>query len=202
MIRHFILALGLAMAVSPFLAPGASACEDYKVIDNTQLKEFRDKLLEAEADPLDRLFAFQELVCSDNPTIRTYAVREGLRASRDPLVRQQIMFDAMMGKTRLDIELTATVDATQKDKQFIKENAGVWSAPVAYVSAQEGCMSLYQSNTCSKGLSVYVRGDAVEIGYNRLIGDFRLADDNKLVGFIRVSGTSDYGRIPATIALF
>ena len=107
---------GGAVCLLAWLGFGGSAawaCEEFVDLQQQELKEYRDKLIEQEADPLDRMFAFQQLVCSSNPVMRAYAVREGLKTATDPIVRQQIMFDSIMLMTRLEIQLTAGPDATQ-----------------------------------------------------------------------------------------
>ncbi|KQU84946.1 hypothetical protein ASD99_31320 [Mesorhizobium sp. Root695] len=178
----------------------AHACEEYSALPDPETKEYRDKLLDTAADPLDRLFAFQKLVCASNPVIRTYAVREGLKAVSDPLVREQIMFDAMFEKTRIDIELSPGSDASKQDKEFSKRVSSLISYIIAFKSPKEGCLSLYSPNECDKNYSIYLKGDKLELTYTGTVGEFRLSDANNLVGFILPRGP--YGRIPAVIELF
>ena len=99
------LLAGLAGLVL-FAATPVLACETYKALSATELKEFRDKLAEQDADPIDRLFAYQELACSDQPVMRAYAIRAGMENAKDPILRQQIAFDALMALPRVDIELS------------------------------------------------------------------------------------------------
>lgn len=178
----------------------ALACEEYTNFPAQELKEYRDKLVDAQADPLDRMFAFQQLVCSSNPVMRAYAVREGMRSSEDPIVRQQILFDSMMQKTRLNIEMTAGTDATKRDKEFIKKHSGLWSLPVRFRSQTDGCLGLFYER-CDAGSVLYIRGDKATLTYDNVIGEFYLSDGGELVGFIRVSNNQDYGRIPSVIKL-
>lgn len=180
---------------------GALACEEFVEIEAQQLKEYRDKLVEQEADPLDRMFAFQQLVCSSNPVMRAYAVREGLKSATDPIVREQIMFDSMMQKTRLEIEITAGSGTTAKDKEFIQQQSGIWVIPIAFRSKTEGCLSLYQRDQCVGTYSVFIKGDKVALTYEQMIGEFQLADSNELVGFVRVQNNKKFSRIPAIIKL-
>lgn len=180
---------------------GALACEEFVDLAAQELKEYRDKLVEQEADPLDRMFAFQQLACSSSPVMRAYAVREGLRTATDPIVRQQIMFDSLMQKTRLDIELTADSKVTAGDKNFIKEQSGVWVLQVPFQSSQEGCLSLHYGDRCEKQYSAFVRGDKLELTYNYTVGEFYLSDTNELVGYVRIRDNANFGRIPAVIKL-
>ncbi len=180
----------------------AQACESYKSLATSEMKEFRDKLSEAEADPLDRLFAFEELSCSDNPTVRAYAVREGLKTAKDQLVREQIVLTALMQKTRLDIELVASGNVTDEDRKFIKKHAGLWSLPINFRSQKDGCVSAYHDSRCDARYSLFLRGDKAEFTYDRVVGEFQLSEDNALVGFVRVDARDTFGRIPAVINLF
>lgn len=193
-----VAVLGLVLT-----AQSASACEEYVNHDVADLKEYRDKLTEQGADPFDRLFAFEQLVCSSNPTLRAYAVREGMRNASDPIVRHQILLDAMLQKKRLDIELTVGSNATSADKSFVKGQSGVLVFPVAYASPSEGCISLNDriNDRCDRGRAVYIRGDNVELTYYDLIGEFFLTDADELVGFVRVKDRAEHGRIPAVIKL-
>ena len=191
-----IAALGLVLT-----AQGASACEEYLNHDMAALKEYRDKLIQPDADPFDRMFAFQQLVCSSNPTMRAYAVREGMKSASDPIVRHQILLDAMMQKTRLDIEMTVGTNATKADKEYVRSKSGVLAMQVPYASAQEGCVSLYSKERCLSHRSIFIRGDNVKLTYDNFIGEFYLGDGNELVGFVRVNDRSEHGRIPAVIRL-
>ncbi|HEY9057881.1 MAG TPA: hypothetical protein VIN77_12085 [Aurantimonas sp.] len=189
--------LFLAMLLFPATA---FACEEYKSHSTAELKEYRDKLAEAEADPLDRLFAFEELACSDRPTVRAYAIRVGLSAAKDDLVRQQIMFEAMMQKERLDIELAGEGSLSKEAKEFIRTRAGLWSERAEYRSRESGCISLNSNSACRRSQSIYLKGDKAELNYNDLVGSFELTSSGELVGFIRPG--RNYPRIPAVIKLF
>lgn len=179
----------------------ALACEEYVNIPAQELKEYRDKLIDQQADPLDRLFAFQQLVCSSNPVMRAYAVREGMRSASDPMVRQQILFDSMMQKPRLSIELTAAADAPKGDKAFVKDVSSIWALEIVYRSSKEGCLSFNYRDRCGAQNSAFIRGDRVSLAMGTAIGEFYLADSGELIGYVRVRDNRDYARIPAVIKL-
>lgn len=192
--------LGAALLAWLTLGGTALACEEYANLPAQEMKEYRDKLVDQQADPLDRMFAFQELVCSSNPVMRAYAVREGMRSSVDPIVRQQILFDSMMQKTRLDIEMAAGPDATKGDRDFVKKHSGIWSMQVTFRSRTDGCLGLYYSN-CNPQNAIFIRGDKATFTYDSAIGEFHLSDSGEMVGYVRVSNRQDYSRIPAVIKL-
>lgn len=177
------------------------ACESYLQISLDEIKEYRTVLHQADADPLDRLFAFEQMVCSDRPNIRHYALKEGLSNISDPLVRNEIMLKAMMQKTRIDVELAIAKTLTKNDKAFITENGGVFSKAVAFKSETDGCISIHHAD-CRTDYSLWIRGDHVELGYGSVLGEFRLTDTNELVGTLRASNKKEYTNIPAIIKLF
>lgn len=192
----------LSIIASLFFSSNAFACEEYQSLSPTELKEYRNKLVEKDADPFDRLFAFEGLVCSDKPAIRAFAIKEGLKSSSDELVRHQILIEAMMQKTRIDILLSASSKSTSDDKTFIKEHSGVYSRIVKFRSRQNGCLGLFNDRGCFSGRSMIITGGRVELTNGNLIGVFDLSPENKLIGFIRASEHPKYSRIPAVIELF
>lgn len=198
MIRLLLVVVSLMLGTA-----GALACEEYKSLSTDEMKDYRDKLAEKGADALDQLFAFQELSCSDNPTIRAYAVKTGLETATDPLLREQIMFDAMMEKSRIDIELSASPKSTARDKAFIADKSGLWTISAGSRFTDAGCINLERdSGGCEEYYVLYIRGPKVELTYSDTIGQFELTDTNELVGFVRYDDREEYTRIPAVIKLF
>ncbi len=178
------------------------ACEGYKTYPNKELKEYRDMLTKSDADPLDRMFAFEQLVCSDNPNLRNYAVKEGLNNAADPLVRNQVMLKAMMQKKRIDVELRSKKGLTEGDERFIATYSGVYSKNVAYRSEEEGYLSLNRNDWCDPQESVFIKGDKVEYNRGNVVGVFQLSKTGELIGFLRAQAHPSYSRIPAVIKLF
>lgn len=183
-------------------AEAAASCEEYQALSDADTREFSSKLLDPSADSLDRLFAFQKLVCSSNPVIRAYAVREGFNTVKDPLVREQILFDAMFDKSSIVIEFYKTDAFSKKDKEYISKNSGFISSTVKYRSSTEWCLSLNNGDRCDPNYSVKISGSKVEMKYNAFVADFRLTESNELVGFVLPEAGRGYGKIPAIIKLF
>ncbi len=192
----------LIMAGIFIFQSGVIACEKFNPLSSEEVKENRDMLGKLDADPLDRMFAFEQLACSDNPNLRHYAMKEGLKNSADPLVRNQVMLKAMMQKKRIDVELNSNKELTELDKKFISENAGVYSRIVYYRSEKEGCLSLHYPDKCIPTISLFIKGDKVEYNYKSVFGEFRLSQAGELIGFLRAKNSSKYSRIPAVIKLF
>ncbi|WP_148040260.1 hypothetical protein [Marichromatium sp. AB31] len=194
----------IVLTATIFLATinNAFSCEEYKSHPREKLQEYRSVLLNADADSFDRLFAFEQLVCSDNPNIRNYALKKGLENAKDELVRNQIMLEAMMLKSRIDIHLKKTKEITKEDKSFIDKHSGVYSSIIRYKDREQGCISLFTESTCNTSHSVFIKGNKVEYNSMGIYGEFKLSESNELVGFLRVRESSDYSKIPAVIELF
>lgn len=177
------------------------ACEQYSNFTIDEIKEFRAVLSKDDADPLDRLFAFEQMACSDRPNIRSYAIKQGLNTIQDPLVRNEVMFRAMMQKTRIDVEMGNSRELTKEDKQFIAETGGVYSKLVTGRVEETGCIGMY-GNKCDSRYSLFIIGDKVEFNYSPITGVFRLSGSGELVGTLRAADKATYTRIPAVIKLF
>lgn len=184
-----------------FYSSASYACEEYSEFSIAELKELRDMLSMPDADPLDRLFAFEQMNCSDRPTIRSYALKEGLSTISDPLVRNEIMLKALMHKKRVDVELGSSKNQTKEDKKFIAQHGGVYSRNITFKSESEGCLSFY-GESCRTEYSIFAMGDKVELNYKGLVGDFRLSSGGELVGTVRADKNAKYTQIPAVIKLY
>ena len=195
----------LALLASLFMNVGAAqACDGYVSIAAEDMKAYRDKLAEPGADPLDQLFAFQQLVCSDNPTIRAYAIRTGLTVGTDPLLRSQVLLDAMLAKHTIEIEVVAGKQSTADDKEWLKSFGGILVFEVAYSSAAEGCVDVRYNDECTNESAFFMSGTKVSFysSFSRITGQFELSDDNELVGTIQVDRNGTHGLIPGVIKLF
>ncbi len=179
----------------------AIACDRYEDYTIDEIKEFRAMLGKEDADPLDRLFAFEQMVCSNRPNIRSYAIKQGLNTIQDPLVRNEVMFRSMMQKTRIDVELGTSRELTDEDKQFVAKYGGVYSKIIEGQSEDAGCIMLYRTK-CDSNYSLYIIGDKVELNYGNVSGEFRLSANGELVGTMRADNDTRYTRIPAVIKLF
>ncbi|MEP2706241.1 MAG: hypothetical protein ABJQ71_22765 [Roseibium sp.] len=177
----------------------AQACEPHKSHSTDELKSLRDTMTGADVDPFDRLYAFQELVCSDKPVIRAFAIKEGLKNSQDEMVRNQILFDTLMQKTQIT---TVLYPKTADHKKTVKYFRGeVLVHNVKYRDQNEGCISFGSSSECKTKTSLFVRGGLVEYqdGNFGAIGSFRLVETNQLIGTVSVNGKNP---VPASVELF
>lgn len=178
------------------------ACESYTDYSTDELKELRDAINQSDADPLDRMLAFEKMMCSDSPNMRHYAMEQGMKNVDDPLVRNEIMLKALLEKRRIDVEIGTSKDMTKNDKAFVAEQGGVYSHKVTYRSEPEGCIGLYQTEKCDSTYSLIISGDRVELNYQQVSGTFRLSKAGELVGTIRARNHQNYTQLPAVIKLF
>lgn len=189
------------VCVAGLYSGAVHACNGFSEYSITELKEFREMLSKPDADPLDRLFAFEQMACSDRPSIRSYALKVGLNTITDPLVRNEIMLKALMQKKRIDVELGSSKNQTDDDKKFIAEHAGVYSRNVTFQSEPDGCVSLY-GGSCDVAYSLFIMGDKVELNYSQVLGQFRLSSSGELVGTLRAGQGAKFTQIPAVIKLY
>jgi hypothetical protein len=185
------LLMGLGVAGG---APAAEACETYKALSATELKEFRNKLTEKGADPIDRLFAYQELACSDQPVMRAYAIRAGMENARDPILRQQIAFDALMAMPRVDVELSGN-DLGKNAKRYIEGEGNVISSAVRYRDLKKGCLSFYSSDSCQEGSAMTIKGDTLLVSGSNLVGTLALTETGEFIGTVRYRGDPITARV-------
>lgn len=190
----------IILIISILTTTNSLACEQFKTVITEELKEHRDILTDENSDPLDRLFAFREMSCSDNPSIRAYGIREGLNSAKDDLVRHEIIFEALIQLTRLDIKMSKTAEMSKKAKEFLTKNANLWYANVVYRDRAKGCISFYYKKDCDRNRSAFIRGGNLEINYDNTIGSFKLTSANELVGFLFIP--NGIGKVPAVITLF
>lgn len=191
----------LALTVIGPMSMPTNACEKFMSFSIGELKEYRSYLTAEEADPFDRLAAFEKLVCSDNPNIRNYAIKEGLNNATEPLVRNQVMLVAMLQKKRVDVTLKGSAELTEKDKEFIAKHDAVYKRNVASVSQKEGCVSM-NGKECENSYSIFIIGDRAEFNYSGVRGTFELSNAGQLVGYLRGGSGERYSNIPAIIELF
>lgn len=177
----------------------ALACEgDYEPIPMEDLKEYRAKLVEPEADPFDRLFAFERLACSDRPTIRTYAIEQGMKSSTDEIVRHEILLRSILQRDQFVIELIST-GADQEAKRELERYGGLIRKFIVRRLPERGCVQWRETTDECAGYSAQVSGGKVIVTHaNQWDGFFELTSTGELVGFIRTERAQIPARIPLT----
>ncbi|WP_349360188.1 hypothetical protein [Stappia sp.] len=176
------------------LAQPVAACDATTQLTPGEMKEYRDRLEQADADPIDRLVAYRRLACSDDPILRSYAIRVGLKSARDPLLRQQIAFDALMAMPRIDLELSDQGLGRQA-REFVKRHGTLVVYNVAYRNREAGCISLYYNSMCSEGYAVTIKGDKLLYNVVDLVGTLELVETGEFIGAVRYKGEPIAARI-------
>jgi len=175
------------------------SCEKYQQYPVEELKNARKMLLDVNADPFDRSFAFDILSCSNDPALRHFAIKTGLENVNDSLIRSKILLKALVQKKRIDIELGSNSTLSERDKEFVERHGGVYSKLVVATLIESGCVSLrelYEGN-CDSSRSMFIHGDTVEFNYEGVTGKFTLSKAGELVGYIKAEMSNNYGKIPA-----
>ena len=183
------------------IAAKGGTCEEFHSYATDELIEYRTVLTDEKADPFERLAAFERLICSDNPNIRNYAIKQGLNPNNDPLVRNQVLLGALMQKSRISVKLSETKDITEHDKKFIQQHAAVYVQNISFRDSVKGCVGFYYKE-CRTDYSASISGDLVEFNYSPVFGEFKLSETGDLVGYLRAKADGKHSKIPAKIALF
>lgn len=178
------------------IANQAQACEQYEPIPLAELKEYRTKLLEPEADPFDRLFAFEQLSCSDKPTIRSFAIQEGMKSANNDIVRTEILLQAILQRRQIVIELISA-NPSKEVKKRIDRAGGAILETVRGKFPTEGCVSWSNDEEC-KGWFLQISGKKAVLNGNGYDGLFELSKSGELVGFVRFDRST---KVPAKIPL-
>lgn len=179
-----IILAGFALFFCGGLTSGL-ACAQYKTLAISELKEYRDKLIEEAADPIDRLFAYQQLSCSDQPGVRRYAIDIGMQNATDDIVRHAILLDAVMALPRIDLEIPDNQDADDAHRKFLTEKGNVLSFVVRYRDKKAGCLSFFSETECSTGRMATLLGRSLSISNDDIHATLTLTTSGEMTGFLR-----------------
>ncbi len=131
----------------------ALACESYRAIDNDELKKMRDDLVNSDVDSIDRLFAFKAMSCSDEQSIRSYAISAARQNLDDPLLMREVIAATLLRKDSLDINIPESKKMNDATKKWFRENGNFLSLRIVSKNKKSGCVSLdafskVKPNTC------------------------------------------------------
>lgn len=180
------------------LGSPAFACDKFLTIDPQQQKEDFAVLQLETADQIDRITAFNTLICSDQVAVRRKALQDGLSAT--PEIRSEVIFRALAGSMTINIRLLDSGGLSDAHYDYIRSNPFV-SHEVKFSDAGRSCVSLYHNDRCDGGYAFSVRGDQVDYRYNDNMGSFRLTD-GKLSGEVSLEVGRERLTFPAEIILF
>lgn len=178
---HPIILLGVLAAGSAT----AQTCEKKIQFDNAQVKEGMTVLRNNEAEELDRIFAFEEMMCAARDTVRGAAMNAAAKSSSEAL-REAALRERMASRDSFIVNLVDDGNLTEEAATYIRENRSL-SYQVQKKAPEFDCFVLFRSGrspSCSGGRIVDQSGTSVSLQYDGLHGDFQLAEDGKLRGYI------------------
>ncbi|MEM8730611.1 MAG: hypothetical protein AAGF79_11900 [Pseudomonadota bacterium] len=202
--QQLIFAFLLALTALPMAATTAHAqCVEMKTYSRDETRQLMSMLVAPEADPLDQLFSFEDLMCSSNPTVRNMALKAGANSSSED-VRSQILFRALAEQQIIRVELG---EGRNSDGTLAKFSNGVIEMPVIAVNAVAGCISFQSPGKadCNQKHHIQLMGPGIRIfnsvrigAWQLLRGDLAYSFGNTLEGELIFSNTT----YPVTIKLF
>lgn len=192
--------ISLAVMVAAMLGSPALACDSYKSMSQDQAQKLLEVIANKAAKQLDRVFAFETLVCADVPAVREYAKQEGLKAATDPVTRGQVLLEILMQMEHVRIDFIDNPSLPKQDRDWIAGYKGSYLYNISYRDRVRGCLSLSSKNECNQDYQFKIRGTKVELYNGSVQGLFELQSDNSLRGYVRRDNKST--QIPTKIELF
>ena len=200
---HKWMVVALALQAMTWSVEKAIACEQFISIEADEMKTMRDALVTPDTDPLDKLYAFQILSCSDQSSIRNYAI-EVARNSKEPILISEMVLAAFMRLDTIDILMSEPPDMNDAAKSFLEQTGKALSFPIRYRDRKNGCVSLGRNGECEYGFSASVNGATIEVqsNHNRILtGVFSFSDSGEMIGFVTHTARDSTGRLPAKLRL-
>ncbi|MFG1451871.1 hypothetical protein V5F44_06380 [Xanthobacter sp. V2C-8] len=180
----------------------AHACDEFRRVDNAQIKVLLERVKDPAVPELDRGFAFDALICDDRPHVRQEAMRQALAAVGSPMLRAQVLAQILYQAKSLRMELQDAPGLDEKTRQFIRDNRGVIAFNLQKADPSIGCIRLdTSSGGCSSYWRLLIQGTKIDIRFApQTDGSLELREDGVLIGYFRPREGG--GLIPARIALF
>lgn len=183
-------------------------CDEAVALSQPQARELLETLQNEAANPIDQIFAFDTLICSDQAAIRDMSLRAGA-VSPNPSIQSEIIFLSLASKSILTVELEEAEGLSKQHYDFLKSNR-INNSNITYVDRANACLSLGQSGKCEENQRVDVSGRNValsglwKVGNKRtgVEGTFRYDGGEYLRGEVEMLLGSESLRFPAVISLF
>ena len=181
---------------------GAQAqCAQVQQFTRDETRELMSLMVAPEADPLEQLFAFEDLMCASNPVVRNMALKAGA-SSGSADVRSQILFRALTQQQIIRVELG---DGRKPDGTSGEFSSRVLELPVSATNDVAGsissggaaCNQNHHLQLMGSGIRVY---NLINLGgrWQLLSGDMAYSHGDAIEGELRFIDTV----YPATINLF
>ena len=184
----------------PFLlwSSFAYSFENYFPIGDSQVKESKEQIENAEELNFDAVLAFERLMCADRSFVRSFASEVGL-SSGNTTIRSRALLSALMEKETITLEPYFEKGIEVAEKTFAKENS-MLSFGVVYKNADQACLSLFSDRECIPDYTLSVEGDEVTLRYKDKSARLSLDSEGKLKG-IYADKSAGVTRVPVELKL-
>ncbi len=183
------------------MASAASACDEFVKIDKAQTITLMNTMSNDQSAPLEQLFAFETLMCSDQPGVRDLTLRTGLQSS-NPSIQGQVLFKAVMEMESIPILLLEKQGLSKEQYERIKQRP-IENLSVSYRDTKLACLSFSHREKCDPNNVMSITGTRASIrtrfNGHGLDGEFRL-QNGALEGLLTF--TREKQTFPARIDLF
>lgn len=183
----------------------AFACEEFVSIDNVQTRELIETMRSPASDPLDQVFAYETLICSDQAAVRDLTLRTGA-TSENPVIRGQTLFLAIAQMSSLVVELLPA-EGLPNDHYDLLGDYPALSFPVTFVDPARTCLALGDREAC-KGQMVDVKGETATLHAafpgtsSDVLGRFSYSGGSLVEGTMQLNLHEGNFAFPARITLF
>ncbi|MEM8730612.1 MAG: hypothetical protein AAGF79_11905 [Pseudomonadota bacterium] len=171
-------------------AAAQGACESYKTFSRDEAAEYLAAMVSPEVTALDQLFAFEDLMCSDQPGLRELTLRSaGL--SENPVIRSQVLTRALFEKEVLAIRLVGSDEMSEQQKTRLAQYP-TESLTVLYKDLAAGCLSFHQQDGCNPASQATIFGTTLDLHINwsgyQVFGSFTYDHGDRMDGQITIRG--------------
>jgi hypothetical protein len=173
------------------IASYSTACEKFNPIDQLSAQKLMDILGNADAKPIDQMFAFETLTCADQPVVRRFALEQGLN-SKQSLLKSQALAEILFQRESIRVEIMSKSNENQDNKAFLSVTDGNVTLKFFSRNRQANCISLSSGRDCADPDTDYVRIDGLKVrirmNIHYAVGEFSLQPDGSLRGTVRPWG--------------
>lgn len=198
-----MIRLALAMSLLTLPALVRAQCADWQSYTVDEARQMMSELVAPEGDPLEQLFAFEALMCSDQPVVRQIAMENAANAPSET-VRSQLLLRALMDMTVLRMELGEGRPTEEKYAKSVQPPQAML-LDVEFRDPRAACLSFHQANAqkgCHSNSLATVSGlhMSMKISWSsfKLDGEFDYDYGDTMSGEVRFKNAI----YPATIKLF
>lgn len=178
-------------------ASAAPACETPVTLTESQVRDGIAALESGDASPVDKIFTYRELVCSDDAAVRSLADLTAMRSGSPPL-KSEVLLRVLLERQNLILTPYDNGDLSKEARAFAEANPSIVFKFISKDS-ENRCIGL-REQVCGTTYVLDVRRTGVSIAYEEATAELLLNDDGILDGFYVPEGQNF--RIPVRSRLF